>query len=679
MITHARKIDMYPASVPVVLHLSQYDDDFTIEFTLYSSVGTFTVESGTTAKIRGTKKDGNGYSANASINITQKKVTVTGNQQMTAIAGRNVYELVLTRNNKVLSTANFILDVEPAAMDANTVPSESVIQEIGEAVGAYLSEHPEMVYQVDDTLSVAGAAADAKKTGDEIADLKSDLNQITPLDVTLKISGKAADAKKVGDGLAENKSKIAEVQNEIIRTAGTIEEMECGLTEEVKTALLACFEHVAWIDADGQTYYDALETALNKKRTISSISAVFTQGSAVVYDTDELYSLKQYLTVTVAYDDTTTKEVSNYTLDGTLIAGTSTITVAYSKKTTTFNVTVTHQQKTLESITATLSSSAAMTTDNVLDDLRPYLTVRATYSDGSTQAVSNYTLNGSMNVGTNTITVTYGGKTTTFTVNVTEAQATLQSISANYSGKQLILSGESVEKLRNGLTVTAHYSDGTDTTVTNYTLSGTLAVGTNNIGVAYEGKGTTFNVSIPASHYLTTSDIESNYGVSLSIDSTGTPTHTSTGEVFFGILFKPSVKKIKCTITEWLDQSHFTLLVNKDGNNVYGIDPGTVNQYVPTERDKLTVTSGNTGYTKESDYTTTVIQDFYPVHDWPSVFIPRKDTEIVMELTNGKVTITDIQGNVICYVNATNANRLGYWGSFYLIGTYFTNIVVIGS
>lgn len=326
----------------------------------------------------------------------------------------------------------------------------------------------------------------------------------------------------------------------------------------------------------------------------------------------------------------------------------------------------------------TQGTAKIYTTDS-LDVLKQYLVVTATYYNGTTATITNYVLSGELTEGTSIITAIFSGKTATFTVNVTEAQTTLQSISANYSSKQLILSGESVEKLRNGLTVTAHYSDGTDTTVTNYTLSGNLAVGTNNIGVAYEGKGTTFNVSIPASHYLTANDIESNYGVSLSIDSTGTPTHTSTGEVFFGILFKPSVKKIKCTITEWLDQSHFTLLVNKDGNNVYGIDPGTVDQYVPTERDKLTVTSGNTGYTKEADYTTTVIQDFYPVHDWPSIFIPRKNTEIVMELTNGKVTITDIQGNTICYVNATNANRLGYWGSFYLIGTYFTNIVVIGS
>lgn len=291
MITHARKIDMYPASVPVVVHLSQYDDDFTLEFTMFSSVGAFTVETGTTAKIRGTKKDGKGYSANATINTTQKKVTVTGNQQMTAIAGRNVYELVLTRNNKVLSTANFILDVEPAAMDANTVESESVIQEIGESVNAYLDEHPEMVYQVDDTLSVAGAAADAKKTGDEIADLKSDLDKV--------------------------------------------------FSDNAKTALLNCFQHVAWVDAQGQTYYDALEDALYAD-SYPRITAVFNAGVNVIYTDDVLDTLKPYLTVKMyqTKQDTGTEISANdYTLSGTLTEGTSTIIVKYNDLRTSVDIT----------------------------------------------------------------------------------------------------------------------------------------------------------------------------------------------------------------------------------------------------------------------------------------------------------------------------------------------------
>lgn len=75
--------------------------------------------------------------------------------------------------------------------------------------------------------------------------------------------------------------------------------------------------------------------------TLSSITAVFNQGSATIYDTDTLDSLKQYLTVTATYDDSSTATVTAYTLSGTLTVGTSTITVTYQGKTDTFNVTVT--------------------------------------------------------------------------------------------------------------------------------------------------------------------------------------------------------------------------------------------------------------------------------------------------------------------------------------------------
>ena len=129
MIQHQRNINMYPGvRAPERIHLSQYDSDFTLVFSLYSSAGSFSVDSGTTAMIRGTKGDGNGYSANASLSGTT--VTVQGNNQMTAVAGPNTFELVLTRSGKVLSTANFILDVEPASMDADTIESKTVLKEL---------------------------------------------------------------------------------------------------------------------------------------------------------------------------------------------------------------------------------------------------------------------------------------------------------------------------------------------------------------------------------------------------------------------------------------------------------------------------------------------------------------------------------------------------------------------
>lgn len=60
-------------------------------------------------------------------------------------------------------------------------------------------------------------------------------------DKSLTQSGKAADAKAVGDAISA---------------------IEPGLSDEAKTALLNCFEHVAWINEHGQDYYDELYEAL---------------------------------------------------------------------------------------------------------------------------------------------------------------------------------------------------------------------------------------------------------------------------------------------------------------------------------------------------------------------------------------------------------------------------------
>lgn len=112
-----------------------------------------------------------------------------------------------------------------------------------------------------------------------------------------------------------------------------------GMTEDVKQAFLNAFSHVAWTDEHGQDYYDALEAALYPVSGLVSISAVYTQ-SGTVYDTDSLDSLKSDLVVTAVFEDTKTETVTAYTLSGTLTVGTSTITVSYGGKTTTFNVTV---------------------------------------------------------------------------------------------------------------------------------------------------------------------------------------------------------------------------------------------------------------------------------------------------------------------------------------------------
>ena len=80
MITITKKLDMSPHGIPQVIHVSQYDSDFSIQFKLYASVGTLSIESGTTAEIRGTKGSGTGYSASATLNVSNSTVTVAGDE-----------------------------------------------------------------------------------------------------------------------------------------------------------------------------------------------------------------------------------------------------------------------------------------------------------------------------------------------------------------------------------------------------------------------------------------------------------------------------------------------------------------------------------------------------------------------------------------------------------------------
>jgi len=200
-----------------------------------------------------------------------------------------------------------------------------------------------------------------------------------------------------------------------------------GITEEVKQALLQLARKVAYIDDQGQTYYQDLYDALygTTPTELVSISAAYTQ-IGTVYDTDSLDSLKADLVVTATYSDSSTAVIpaADYTLSGSLTVGTSTITVSYQGKTATFQVTVTASGVTLVSISAAFNQGSAVIYDtDSLDTLRQYLVVTATYSNSSIATVTDYTLSGTLTKGTSTITVSYGGKNATFSVIVTDSRA----------------------------------------------------------------------------------------------------------------------------------------------------------------------------------------------------------------------------------------------------------------
>ena len=142
-------------------------------------------------------------------------------------------------------------------------------------------------------------------------------------------------------GWDSSKWSLAILSDDVANLRSSVESGEYGLSELVKQAILQIARKVAYIDDQGQTYYDALYDALYPLN-VASISAVYTQ-SGTVYNSDSLDSLKPDLVVTATYTDssTATVDAADYTLSGALTVGTSTITVSYGGKTATFSVTVT--------------------------------------------------------------------------------------------------------------------------------------------------------------------------------------------------------------------------------------------------------------------------------------------------------------------------------------------------
>lgn len=113
----------------------------------------------------------------------------------------------------------------------------------------------------------------------------------------------------------------------------------------------------------------------------------------------------------------------------------------------------------VESISAVFTQGANVVyTDDTLDSLKQYLTVTATYVDETTEVLADsvYTLSGSLAEGTDTITVTYGGKTTTFTVTVTAPLYSLPDVAqTTISG-----TGSAVFSIANGLvSYSGNYGD----------------------------------------------------------------------------------------------------------------------------------------------------------------------------------------------------------------------------
>ena len=207
------------------------------------------------------------------------------------------------------------------------------------------------------------------------------------------------------------------------------------------------------------------------------------------------------LTLTATYNNGNTETVTTgftcSALDSSS-AGQKTITVTYQGHTTTFSVTVIAVNLVSVSV-KTMPNKTSYFTGEPFDQTG--LTLTATYNNGNTETVSSgieCTGFSSATAGQKTVTASYGGKSTTFTVEVKAIVPTGITVKTAPNKTEYFV-GDSYDGT--GLVVNVTYNNGTNKDITTgFTTSGfsSATAGKNTVTVSYEGFTATFDVTIKA-------------------------------------------------------------------------------------------------------------------------------------------------------------------------------------
>ena len=262
----------------------------------------------------------------------------------------------------------------------NTAPAYGTILMTVQDGDDIEERYPDIVTQLLDRMDAVESIATEEAMKGYVAEYLGE--HPVQLDETLTDNTKAAPAGVVG----ELKGEIDDLKDNGTST-GT------GLSSEIKSALMTVVENIGlWKDENGQTYIDNLRTSLYNA-PLASISAVYTQ-SGTVYASDSLESLKEDLVVTGTYTDGSSAIVTDYSLSGSLVAGTSTVTVTKDGKTAKFTVTVTAARVaatgiTLDVTTLSLTSSSAVQLTATVTPSNSTDTVVWSSSEGAVATVEN--------------------------------------------------------------------------------------------------------------------------------------------------------------------------------------------------------------------------------------------------------------------------------------------------
>lgn len=190
-----------------------------------------------------------------------------------------------------------------------------------------------------------------------------------------------------------------------------------GLTQEEKDLILTLFSKAAYAEDDAGTAYASLQR-LWSGYTVTWNGTGYTKSNSAASVRNGATFTSQVTANTGFSIQSVTATMGGETVQGIWNNGTVTI----PNVTGDIVITVTTAHATVSSISAVYTQSGTVYDTDSLDSLKSDLVVTATFSDSSTGVIAaeDYTLSGTLTVGTSTITVTYMGLSDTFNVTVSQ-------------------------------------------------------------------------------------------------------------------------------------------------------------------------------------------------------------------------------------------------------------------
>lgn len=218
LVNSAFTVNVTPGAMPPIVHVSEYDIGRTYTVTINGQNGSaFNIPTGTTATVEGTLNGVIGFTTDATISGSTVSFALT--ESMTAVSGKAWCKIKLTLNDEPIQTCAFVLAVDRAGVEADTViGADGFEQQIVNAVNNYLEDNIDIDEDVLQDAITAAVDEYVSEHGivDEIAPAVTDWldDNVTPIgsavvvDSSLTVSGAAADAKVTGDEIGDLKSAI---------------------------------------------------------------------------------------------------------------------------------------------------------------------------------------------------------------------------------------------------------------------------------------------------------------------------------------------------------------------------------------------------------------------------------------------------------------------------------------